>query len=224
MNAFTGRVEKETLDPWGPPQPFAVQGEELTSSTWSPQVLAVSSSLAACLWGRPWLCSQAEPSGFAHGFVLYLFPFLGTTRSFWAVLFSCFVWVFYLRGFPGVNTSLVSCCQPGVGLPSPCLAPWKDHCCHRVTKYSNWVTASLNLAHFLYLLFRHAGNWRFSVKSRYSENITCEFWSLTAHVVMKWCKAGGRIISGTWRRAGRRQWHHLKGQKPSSSDNIKWAA
>lgn len=124
MCSFSGRVE-ETQDPWDPPLPFEAQGEELTSNTWHPWVLPGEQQplLLACGIVTDYLL-KPEPMGLARALsFLYSLSSLGTTGSFWAWLFSCFVWLFHLRGFPGANTSLI-CCHSWSG------SPFSLHCTH----------------------------------------------------------------------------------------------
>lgn len=63
----------------------------------------VSSSLTSVCLQTSWLLfSSQSPGDWPAALSFIHLPSVGTTRSFWALLFSCLVWLFHLGGFPGL--------------------------------------------------------------------------------------------------------------------------
>ena len=108
-SAFTGRAERECLDPCGPLPVSEAQGEELAVNTRHPLGFFQIRSSLLCLSVRLSLIifSSQSPQDELRDLSFIWLPSLGTTKSFWAFLFSCLAWLFYLGGFPAVNTSLI---------------------------------------------------------------------------------------------------------------------
>ena len=181
-----------------PASTSGVEDQVLISTSSPPGFSQVSSSLtSACLRTVQLLFSSQSPGDWPAALSFIRLPSAGTARSFRALLFSCLVWLFHLGGFPGLIAP---------SFPSPIFGSrfsFSLHCTcerwmlsqHRKIWQKNYSLLESGIWLF-WLLFYYAWNWRFSMKSCYSESKSSGLWPPTACVVLKWCSVGRTNIWG----------------------------
>lgn len=143
----------------------------------------VSSSLTSVCLQTSWLLFLSQsPGDWPAALSFIQLPSVGTTRPFWALLFSCLVRLLHLGGFPG----LIAASSPSPIFGSGSSFSLHGTCERRVLSHHRqmWQKSYGLLESGIWWLFP------FSVKSCYSENKSSGLWPPTARVVIKWCSVG----------------------------------